>query len=65
MDEYLEQSEVEWVVMSTKTVAESVSCQSEEDTKCIKCESTNVFRNFIAEHEVLHCICECGFEWIE
>lgn len=65
MVEYLEQSEEGWVVMSTKTDDALDLLVSVEDTRCVKCESTNVYRHYIAEHEVLHCICECGYEWVE
>ncbi len=65
MERYSEQKEVELVAMSIKTDAESDSSLSVEDIKCTMCESTNIFRNYIPTAEVVHCICECGSEWVE
>ena len=65
MERFSELKEVELVAMSTKKEDVSDLSQSEEDTKCITCESTNIYRNFIPTAEVTHCICECGSEWVE
>ncbi len=36
-----------------------------ENIECSKCGSTNVYKNYIDTAEVVHCICECGMEWVE
>lgn len=65
MEEFSEQKKVELVAMSIKEDVESDSSPNVEDTKCTMCESTNIFRNYIPTAEVVHCICECGSEWVE
>ena len=65
MERLSEQKEVELVAMSIKMVDELDLSLSEEDIKCITCESTNIYRNYIPTAEVTHCICECGTEWVE
>ncbi len=65
MERFSERRKVELVVMSIKTGDVLDLSPSEEDIKCTTCESTNIFRNYIPTAEVVHCICECGTEWVE
>lgn len=36
-----------------------------ENIECDRCGSTNVYKNYIEVAEVVHCVCECGKEWVE
>jgi hypothetical protein len=36
-----------------------------ENISCDRCGSTKVTKNYIEVAEVVHCVCECGKEWVE
>ena len=46
------------------TERESLLLESIDD-KCSKCHSSDIERLYIEGHDVLHCVCECGHEWVE
>ena len=33
-------------------------------TECPKC-GQQTFPEYIEGHDVFHCICDCGYEWVE
>lgn len=35
------------------------------DIECSKCHSSDIDKLYIEGHDVLHCVCECGHEWVE
>lgn len=45
--------------------AELLLSERVENIRCDICGSANVFKNYIDTAEVVHCICECGLEWVE
>jgi hypothetical protein len=48
------------------TVEESDSLQSPKDAiKCPKCQSPLSDPVYIEGHDVFHCQCQCGYEWVE
>jgi hypothetical protein len=65
MEKPSEQKKEELVVMCTKTVEELVSKPSPDAIKCPKCHSPLSDPVYIPDHDVFHCVCYCGYEWIE
>ncbi len=60
-----EQKKVELVVMSTKTEEGLASNPSPDAIKCPKCHSPLSDPVYIPDHDVFHCVCYCGYEWVE
>lgn len=36
-----------------------------DDANCPKCHSSDIDKQYIDLHDVLHCRCTCGYEWVE
>ncbi len=66
MEKPSEHEKEELDVMSIKTVEKLDLSQNADIEACEKCQSLCQTRNYIAGHDVIHCICqECGYEWVQ
>ncbi len=45
--------------------AELLLSERVENISCDSCGSSNVTKNYIDVAELVHCVCECGKEWVE
>ncbi len=45
--------------------AELLLSERVENINCDSCGSSKVIKNYIDVAEVVHCVCECGKEWVE
>ncbi len=60
-----EQRKVELVVMCTKTVEGLDLNPSLDAIKCPKCHRPLSDPVYVPDHDVFHCVCLCGYEWVE
>lgn len=65
MEKPSEQKREELDVMSTRITEELDSNQSPDAIKCPKCHSPLSDPVYIEGHDVFHCVCHCGYEWVE
>lgn len=65
MEKPSEQKKGELDAMSTRTADVLDSNQSPDAIKCPKCHSPLSDPVYIDAHDVFHCVCPCGYEWIE
>ena len=56
---------VEVLMNNWSTDVELLLSERVENISCDKCGSTKVYKNYIDSAEVVHCVCECGKEWVE
>ncbi len=65
MEKPSEQKKGELDAMSTRTADVLDSNQSLDAIKCPKCHRPLSDPVYIPDHDVFHCVCLCGYEWIE
>ena len=65
MEKPSEQEKGELDAMSTRTADALDSNQSLDAIKCPKCYSPLSDPVYILDHDVFHCVCYCGYEWVE
>lgn len=65
MEKPSEQKKEELVAMCTKMVEGLDSNPSLDAIKCPKCHSPLSDPVYIDAHDVFHCVCKCGYEWVE
>ena len=39
--------------------------EKDEGTRCAKCQSLVRPPEYIDKYDVLHFVCDCGYEWVE